>query len=260
MRLRKLRLRAGGLLGGALCLLVFFGACVASVAAEARKPNIIFLLADDLGYGDIGAFGQKKIRTPNLDRLAAEGMRFTQHYSGNAVCAPSRCVLMTGKHPGHAWIRDNREVKPEGQPPLPADSVTLAKLLKQQGYRTAAMGKWGLGYPGSEGEPLKQGFDRFFGYNCQRQAHNYYPTNLWDDDRRMALKNESFSPHQKLPGRCGCKGPQSLCIVHGKGIRTGPDPRTGLEVHPGEQRAPVLPLFCHDGPAPGIAGSGGFTG
>ena len=98
-------------------------------AAAARQPNIIFILADDLGYGDVGCFGQKKIRTPNLDRMAAEGMRFTQHYAGNAVCAPSRCVLMTGLHPGHAWIRNNREVKPEGQPPLPGDSVTLAKLL-----------------------------------------------------------------------------------------------------------------------------------
>ena len=162
-------------------------------------PNIIFILADDLGYGDIGAFGQTKIRTPNLDRLAAEGMRFTEHYSGNAVCAPSRCVLMTGKHPGHAWIRNNREVQPEGQPPLPAAEVTIAKVLKQTGYVCAAVGKWGLGYPGSEGDPLKQGFDRFYGYNCQRQAHNHYPAYLWDNDQRVALNNPAFAAQQRLP-------------------------------------------------------------
>src|SRR3954449_12008223 len=115
-------------------------ALLALTLPAADRPNIVFILADDLGYGDIGAFGQKKIRTPNLDRMAAEGMKFTQHYAGNAVCAPSRCVLMTGKHPGHAWIRDNQEVKPEGQPPIPASSITLAKLLKQQGYATAAIG------------------------------------------------------------------------------------------------------------------------
>ena len=164
-----------------------------------RPPNIIFILADDLGYGDIGAFGQKKIRTPILDRMAAEGMRFTQHYSGNAVCAPSRCVLLTGKHPGHAYIRDNKEVKPEGQWPIPANTVTLAKSLKAQGYTTAIMGKWGLGFPGSEGEPLKQGFDRFFGYNCQAVAHNYYPTSLWDNDKRLVLNNPAFSAHQRFP-------------------------------------------------------------
>src|SRR5581483_6873691 len=137
----------------------------------ARKPNIIFLLADDLGYGDLGCFGQKKIRTPNLDGMAAEGIRFTQHYAGTAVCAPSRCVLLTGLHPGHSFIPDNREVKPEGQFPLAAGTVTLPRLLQEQGYITGAFGKWGLGSPGSAGDPLNQGFDRFFGYNCQRIAH-----------------------------------------------------------------------------------------
>src|SRR5512147_1735166 len=162
-------------------------------AADApKRPNIVFVIADDLGYGDLGCYGQKKIRTPNIDRLAAEGMRFTQHYSGNAVCAPSRCVLMTGKHPGHAFVRDNREVQPEGQVPLPADAITLPKLLKAQGYTTGAFGKWGLGGPGSSGDPLRQGIDRFFGYNCQRVAHNYYPTHLWDDDRRVRLNNPEF--------------------------------------------------------------------
>lgn len=167
--------------------------------AAAHQPNIIFILADDLGYGDIGAFGQKLIRTPNLDRMAAEGMKLTHHYCGNAVCAPSRCVLMTGKHPGHAYIRNNREMKPEGQFPIPADTVTMPKLLKAQGYTTGGFGKWGLGGPESTGEQTKQGFDRWFGYNCQAVAHNYYPTSLWSNVERFALKNPAFSAHQKLP-------------------------------------------------------------
>lgn len=178
-----------------------------AVAAAARKPNIVFILADDLGYGDVGCFGQKKIRTPNLDRMAAEGMRLTQHYAGNAVCAPSRCVLMTGKHPGHAFIRNNRGVakgpiigKPEseGQWPIPDETLTMAEAFKQQGYTTGGFGKWGLGGPGSTGEPLKQGFDRWFGYNCQGVAHNYYPTYLWDNAKVIDLKNPPFSAHDKL--------------------------------------------------------------
>jgi arylsulfatase A len=185
---------------GVWCLVFLWSLVFGSWSFSAEPPpNILFILADDLGYGDIGAFGQKKIRTPNLDRMAAEGMRFTQHYSGNAVCAPSRCVLLTGKHPGHAFIRDNKEVKPEGQAPIPAHTATLAKLLREQGYATAAMGKWGLGFPGSEGEPLKQGFDRFFGYNCQAVAHNYYPTSLWDNEQRLVLNNPAFSAHQRFP-------------------------------------------------------------
>jgi arylsulfatase len=152
------------------------------------RPNIIFILADDLGWRDLGCYGGTKIRTPSIDRLAAEGIRFTQAYAGNAVCAPSRCVLMTGKHPGHAFIRNNSEVKPEGQRPIPAESVTIAKLLKARGYATGAMGKWGLGPPGSEADPTQQGFDLFFGYNCQRHAHNFYPTYLWRNDQRIELE------------------------------------------------------------------------
>jgi arylsulfatase A len=180
-----------------LCVVVALLFSIANAIA-ARPPNIVFILADDLGYGDIGAFGQEKIATPNLDRLAAQGMRFRQHYSGSPVCAPSRCVLMTGKHSGHAWIRDNREVQPEGQPPLPAGTRTIARMLKEKGYATCAVGKWGLGFPGSEGAPLNQGFDRFFGYNCQRQAHNFYPTSLWNNATRIMLKNAPFAAHQRL--------------------------------------------------------------
>jgi len=189
---------------------------VPALAADARKPNIIFILGDDLGYAELGCYGQKKIRTPNLDRLAADGVRFTQHYSGNAVCAPSRCVLLTGKHPGHAYIRDNREVQPEGQTPLPADTVTIARLLKQQGYATAVMGKWGLGPVGSDGDPLKQGFDRFFGYNCQRHAHNYYPTYLYDNEKRVELNNPAIGPNQKLPPDADPQSPASYERFKGK--------------------------------------------
>jgi arylsulfatase A len=187
-----------------------------SAAAAPVRPNVIFVLADDLGYAELGSYGQEKIRTPSLDRLAAEGVRFTQHYSGNAVCAPSRSVLMTGLHPGHTPIRDNRELQPEGQLPLPAAAVTIAELFKAQGYATAAMGKWGLGPPGSEGDPLRQGFDHFFGYNCQRHAHNYYPTYLYDDDRRLPLDNPAFSVNQKLPDGADPADPRSYAGYAGK--------------------------------------------
>ncbi len=158
-----------------------------SAGGEPRRPNIVFILADDLGVFDLGCYGQQKIRTPNIDKLAAEGMQFTNFYAGSAVCAPSRCVLMTGKHAGHAFVRDNRAVKPEGQWPIPADTVTIAKLLKARGYATGAAGKWGLGPMDSTGSPLKQGFDMFFGYNCQAHAHNYYPSWLWKNDQKITL-------------------------------------------------------------------------
>ncbi|MFH1716729.1 MAG: sulfatase-like hydrolase/transferase [Planctomycetota bacterium] len=156
-----------------------------------KKPNIIFIMADDLGYKELGCYGQQKIKTPNIDKLAAEGMRFTDYYTGSAVCAPARCNLMTGKHGGHAYIRDNSEVGGwdsfRGQIPLSAEALTIAELLKQQGYVTGAFGKWGLGEVGSTGDPLNQGFDRFFGYNCQRHAHNLYPTYLVSDRGKVTL-------------------------------------------------------------------------
>jgi arylsulfatase A-like enzyme len=170
-------------------------------AAEAR-PNIVFLFADDLGYGDVGPFGQTKIRTPNIDQLAKQGMRLTQCYAGNAVCAPSRCVLMTGLHPGHAQVRNNREIQPEGQHPLKAGTVTLPRLLQQLGYVTGGFGKWGLGGPDSDGRPTKQGIDRWFGYNCQRKAHSHYPPYLWDNETKFPLKNPQNPPltgHEKIP-------------------------------------------------------------
>jgi arylsulfatase A len=173
-----------------------------SFAGAADRPNIVFLIADDLGYGDVGAFGQAKIRTPNIDQIAKEGMRLTQCYAGNAVCAPSRCVLMTGMHPGHAQVRNNREIQPEGQHPLKAGTVTLPRLLKEAGYATGGFGKWGLGGPDSDGRPTKQGIDRWFGYNCQRVAHSHYPAYLWDNDEKFPLKNPQnpgLTGHEKLP-------------------------------------------------------------
>lgn len=166
-------------------VLVFLAAFAG--AAETRKPNIIFILSDDLAQGDIGVYGQKLIRTPNLDRMAAEGTRFTQAYCGTTVCAPSRTSLITGLHSGRSPIRANREIKPEGQKPLPAGTHTVAKLLKANGYATACMGKWGMGMFDTTGSPLKNGFDHFFGYNCQRHAHSYFPTYLYREDQRFEL-------------------------------------------------------------------------
>ena len=152
-------------------------------AAERKRPNILFILADDLGYGDVGCYGQEKIKTPRLDRMAAEGMKFTDSYAGSTVCAPSRCVLMTGLHTGHCLIRGNARV------PLRPHDVTVAELLKQAGYVTALIGKWGLGEAGSTGIPTRQGFDTFFGYLNQHHAHNYYPAFLWLGEKRTNLKN-----------------------------------------------------------------------
>ena len=161
-----------------------------SKAATAKRSNIIFILADDLGYGDLGCYGQDKIRTPNLDRMAAEGMRFTQHYAGSTVCAPSRCALMTGLHCGHAYVRGNYlldHVKFEGDLPIPPHTVTVAKILKTRGYTTGIVGKWGLGGPGTTGAPNKQGFDYFFGYLDQIHAHSYYPSYLWRNEEKVEL-------------------------------------------------------------------------
>jgi len=171
-----------------LCLLLSFPA-----SAQQKKPNIVLILADDLGIGDIGTYGQKIIQTPNIDRLAAGGLKFTQFYSGTSVCAPSRSALLTGQHTGHTYIRGNKEIMPEGQEPL-ADSVqTLAMLLKSAGYTTGAFGKWGLGMTGTTGDPNRKGFDEFFGYNCQRQSHRYYPTHLWHNDREVPLEGNDLA-------------------------------------------------------------------
>ncbi len=171
---------------------------VATLEAAERPPNIVFIMADDLGWNELGSYGQKKIKTPRLDQLAAEGMRFTDAYAGNAVCAPSRCVLMTGKHPGAAAVRNNRSMipqgEPEGQHPLPLNEVTIAEALAPDGYVSGAFGKWGLGNTTSTGSPERQGFERFFGYNCQSHAHSYYPATLWSDLEKIPLNNDPPVP------------------------------------------------------------------
>lgn len=168
---------------------LLIGAVVPAAAkdkkGDATRPNIIFILADDLGYGDLSCYGQQKFTTPNLDKLASDGIRFTNHYTGSSVSAPSRCALLTGMHTGHAAVRGNEEVDPEGQMPMPASTVTIAKLLQDAGYKTGITGKWGLGYPGSVSTPNKMGFDYFFGYNCQREAHFAFPEHLWENDTRI---------------------------------------------------------------------------
>lgn len=169
-----------------------------------KTPNIIYIYADDLGYGELGAYGQTKIKTPHLDRLAKEGMRFTQHYSGAPVCAPSRAMLMTGKHSGHVAIRGNFELggfkdeEERGQMPLPAEEITIAELLKRKGYATALIGKWGLGMADTHGSPSRQGFDYYYGVLDQKQAHNFYPSHLWENDQWDTLPQPWLNVHKKL--------------------------------------------------------------
>jgi len=173
---------------------------------QTALPNIIYIMADDLGYQELGSYGQQIINTPWLDTLANEGMRFTQFYAGSTVCAPSRCSLLTGKHTGNGYVRDNYELgdftdeNEGGQLPLPEDTFTLGRMLQSRGYYTGAIGKWGLGGPGSSGVPNQQGFDYFYGYLCQKQAHNYYPTHLWENQQWDTLTNHYFHPHQKFEG------------------------------------------------------------
>jgi arylsulfatase len=170
---------------------------------ENSKPNIVFILADDLGYGELGCYGQTKIKTPNIDGLANKGIKFSQHYTGAPVCAPARCVLMTGKHLAHAEIRSNRDsgngrVFP-GQWPLTDGAVTIAESLNKAGYATGAFGKWGLGPSNTSGSPIKQGFDRYYGYNGQRNAHSYYPLFLDSNEKEVRINPGIIVGHQRKP-------------------------------------------------------------
>ena len=187
---------------------------IVSCSDEENRPNIIYFLADDLGYGELGVFGQEIIETPHIDKLAKSGIIFSQHYSGSPVCAPSRSVLMTGQHSGHTYIRGNDEWKErgdvwnyeavfknpllEGQRPLLDSIVTIAEILQSAGYKTGSVGKWGLGAPETDGIPNKQGFDFFYGYNCQRQAHTLYPMHLWKNKEKHLLENKMIPPHSGL--------------------------------------------------------------
>ena len=214
-------------------LLACLGLWRACGAAE-DVPNVVYILADDLGYAELGCYGQEKIQTPNIDRLARQGMRFTQHYCGNAVCAPSRCSLMTGKHPGHAYVRNNGRPKGldrlkeeygwefPGQNPIPDGELTIAEMLKQKGYATAAVGKWGLGQFGTTGDPNKQGFDLFFGYNCQAHAHSFYTGHLWHNAHKVKLDNNPPVPgHAQLPAGADPNDPASYAQF--KGTDYSPD-------------------------------------
>lgn len=181
-------------------ILLFAAACFFSCTTKDSddqvaqdRPNVIFILADDLGYGDLGFLGQQYIETPNIDRLAKEGMFFTRHYSGSPVCAPSRSTLLTGLHTGHTPIRGNSEVQPEGQLPLTDSLQTLSKIFQQAGYATGAFGKWGLGMNQTTGEPVNQGFDDFYGYLCQRYAHRYYPAYLWENGQKVDLPGNDWT-------------------------------------------------------------------
>ena len=197
-----------------IALLSPFTANAVEAKGNKGKPNIIYILADDLGRADLGVYGQQLIETPNIDRLAKDGITFTNHYAGAPVSAPSRYSLFTGKHMGHSYIRGNDEMPErgntksfqamyenpylEGQRPMPANTVTIAKKMQEAGYHTACIGKWGLGYPGSESTPNKMGFDYFYGYNCQRQSHTYYPAFLYENEDRVYLKNKVAYPHVRL--------------------------------------------------------------
>ena len=207
-----------------LSLLLAFFSCTKQ-EEKPIKPNIVYILADDLGFGEVGYQGQKKIHTPNIDALAASGMVFTNHYSGAPVCAPARCILLTGKHGGHAYIRGNDEWRDrgevwdyakaaadpnlEGQRPLPTGTITLASILQGQGYKTGIVGKWGLGAPLTESIPTKMGFDYFYGYNCQRQAHNLYPPHMWENETKVSLNNPVVVPNTKLEEGADLNDPAS---------------------------------------------------
>ena len=173
------------------------------VAQADRKPNIVFILADDLGYGELGCYGQRKIRTPNIDRLASQGIKFTHHYTGAPVCAPARCVLLTGLHLGHAEIRNNGDSKNgrkfPGQWPITSGTITIAEALKEGGYVSGGFGKWGLGPTDTSGSPIKQGFDRFYGYNCQRNAHSFFPPFLDDDEGEEKINKNPIPGHLQKP-------------------------------------------------------------
>ncbi|HLN56639.1 MAG TPA: arylsulfatase [Bacteroidales bacterium] len=195
-------------LGATLCTSLALLAC-GTAPKEKQLPNIIYILADDLGYGDLSCYGQEKFSTPNIDRLASQGMLFTQHYTGCTVSAPSRCSLLTGLHTGHASIRGNKGWEPEGQYPMAASAVTIPEMLKTKGYVTGAFGKWGLGFVDSEGDPNKQGIDEFFGFNCQSLAHNYYPDHLWHNHEKILLHENDSSK----------KGAYSAEVIHKESLK-----------------------------------------
>lgn len=209
----------------------FCAAFAAQMGLQAQeKPNIIYILADDLGRSEIDCYGQQLIETPNIDQLAADGMTFTDHYCGQAVSGPSRCVLFTGLHSGHAYIRGNDEMSSrgnvwshaamladstlEGQHPVPGNTIMIPRMMKEAGYTTGCVGKWGLGYPGSASTPIKMGFDFFYGYNCQRQSHTYFPPFLYRNEHREYTRNHLVPLTEKLPKGSDPKDEASYSRFH----------------------------------------------
>ena len=244
------------------------GSCAQQAQSPAQRPNVVFILADDLGWGDLSCYGQQRFQTPNIDALASRGMRFTQCYSGTTVSAPSRSCLITGTHSGHTAIRGNMELDPEGQFPLPADAHTFFKDLKEAGYTTGAFGKWGLGFVGTTGDPNLQGVDTFYGYNCQLLAHSYYPDHLWDNGKRVELATD-------MPYGQGDYAPD---LIHSKALAfmdqavAGGEPfflwypttiphaeQVPRDALPGNRRRPILPegrLLLPGDPARGLCRHG----
>ena len=230
-------------------------AACSTVVEKPLSPNIIYIFADDLGYGELGIYGQKKIKTPNLDRLAAQGMKFTQHYTGAPVCAPSRFMLLTGLHAGHAYIRGNYELggfedaNEGGQMPIPPYTPTLGTLLQEKGYRTAIIGKWGLGMHDTTGNPNLHGFDYAYGYLDQKQAHNYYPTHLWENGKWDSLPNPYFSVHKSIPKEADQKAFDTF-----KGTAYAPDRMLSKALAFIDKNAGKTPFFLYyPSPIPHLA-------
>lgn len=236
---------------GSMSILLGFMLAGSSIAQAQARPNVIVIMVDDMGYGDLGCYGSKKINTPRIDRMASEGLRFTDFYSGTSVCAPSRAALMTGLHTGHTAVRGNREIKPEGQYPLPDSSFTMAELFRSFDYATGGFGKWGLGAPGSSGDPMHQGFTRFYGYNCQREAHHLYPDHLWSDLQRVSLDNRPDRQRQYAPDLIQ---EQALSFISANAARpffmylAYTPPHAALQVPPGDSAYEAYKMLFHEQP------------
>lgn len=236
-----------------------------------RKPNVIFILMDDAGYGDFGCYGQTRIETPNIDSLAARGIRFTDMYSAAPLSSPARCGLLTGMHTGHAQIRANDEMTArgdvwnheamlrdstlEGQAPLKAGTPTLGSVMRQGGYRTAMIGKWGVGGPATESTPNKMGFDEYFGCICQRQAHCYYPPFLWENDRRIYLDNELLPPGTPLDRGRRSARPAQLRQIYAADVQPRHHVRPRAALRERKPRTALLPDVDDAHPAQPDAGS-----
>lgn len=248
-------MKKSGTIAAIYTMLVMLGLLsTGGYAAQAQsRPNVIVIMVDDMGYGDLGCYGSQKIHTSRIDRMAAEGLRFTDFYSGTSVCAPSRAALMTGMHTGHTAVRGNKEIKPEGQYPLPDSSFTMAELFQAAGYVTGGFGKWGLGSPGSGGDPMHQGFNRFYGYNCQREAHQLYPDHLWSDLQRVSLDNRTGQQRQYAPDLIQEQALSFLSANSGRPFfmyLAYTPPHAALQVPPGDSAFEAYKKIFNEPPQP----------